>query len=552
MKLKKLYFILISLFWGMGQLNALNLDSLEKVIPQLPDDSTKVDQMTDLMYYFYREEIFKSKQYAEGVLSLSQRVGYDRGIGKGYFGLGLFHDRMLQKDSALFFYQKSLEFFYGDKAVRDKAIVNNALGIFFRNREEYEKAKWHYRSAALGFLQLEDWRATGDVYNNLGNIFSSKEEYDSSLVYLNKALFYYNQTPSSYFTIIVKCNLGGVYERKGDYIRALTLFEEALELSKKEKAPDERAAVFNFLGSVHIKLGKLEEANDYLMRSKKLSQDLNNLDRLDNVLVTLIELEKAKNNWQQAYHWSNELIVLRDSIYSLEKQSAIDEVSALFDLEKKDAEIHYLKTEKELNANIRFWLRISIGLLILAVVIVFLWLKTKVTQERSKKEQAERLKEVEVKNLKLEQEKIASDLSFKEKELTTFALQMVHKNELIDSIQKKLNNILNEPEDWKDDLKKLIVKLKQHQLIGNDLIPFDKHLQEISSSFFSQLEQRYPDLTNNEKRLAALLRIGLSSKEIAVLNNVSESAVKISRHRLRKKLNLDSTVNLNELFRSLE
>lgn len=552
MKLKKLYFILISLFWGMGQLNALNLDSLEKVIPQLPDDSTKVDQMTDLMYYFYREEIFKSKQYAEGVLSLSQRVGYDRGIGKGYFGLGLFHDRMLQKDSALFFYQKSLEFFYGDKAVRDKAIVNNALGIFFRNREEYEKAKWHYRSAALGFLQLEDWRATGDVYNNLGNIFSSKEEYDSSLVYLNKALFYYNQTPSSYFTIIVKCNLGGVYERKGDYIRALTLFEEALELSKKEKAPDERAAVFNFLGSVHIKLGKLEEANDYLMRSKKLSQDLNNLDRLDNVLVTLIELEKAKNNWQQAYHWSNELIVLRDSIYSLEKQSAIDEVSALFDLEKKDAEIHHLRTEKELNANIRFWLRISIGLLILAVVIVFLWLKTKVTQERSKKEQAERLKEVEVKNLKLEQEKIASDLSFKEKELTTFALQMVHKNELIDSIQKKLNNILNEPEDWKDDLKKLIVKLKQHQLIGNDLIPFDKHLQEISSSFFSQLEQRYPDLTNNEKRLAALLRIGLSSKEIAVLNNVSESAVKISRHRLRKKLNLDSTVNLNELFRSLE
>jgi AraC family chitin signaling transcriptional activator len=62
------------------------------------------------------------------------------------------------------------------------------------------------------------------------------------------------------------------------------------------------------------------------------------------------------------------------------------------------------------------------------------------------------------------------------------------------------------------------------------------------------LREKYPQLTPKDHRLCAYLRMNLTSKEIAPLMNISVRSVEVARYRLRKKLELDSEVNLVEFM----
>ena len=69
-------------------------------------------------------------------------------------------------------------------------------------------------------------------------------------------------------------------------------------------------------------------------------------------------------------------------------------------------------------------------------------------------------------------------------------------------------------------------------------------IDDLNSGFIAKLSELYPELTNSEKRLASLLKIGMSSKEISLIMSMEPKSVDMARYRLRKKLNLESNDNL--------
>lgn len=77
---------------------------------------------------------------------------------------------------------------------------------------------------------------------------------------------------------------------------------------------------------------------------------------------------------------------------------------------------------------------------------------------------------------------------------------------------------------------------------------FEKYFNNIYDGFFDRLVLRYPDLTTNELKICAYIKLNLTSKEIAVLMNISPTSVEMARHRLRKKLDLPSETNLVNLM----
>ncbi|MEM6771024.1 MAG: LuxR C-terminal-related transcriptional regulator, partial [Bacteroidota bacterium] len=81
---------------------------------------------------------------------------------------------------------------------------------------------------------------------------------------------------------------------------------------------------------------------------------------------------------------------------------------------------------------------------------------------------------------------------------------------------------------------------------------FDLQMEELNKDFLGQLSRKYPELTTYDLRLAAYLRNGLSTREIATHLDVLSSSVNVSRSRLRKKLGLDSKVDLYKFLNSLE
>ena len=101
------------------------------------------------------------------------------------------------------------------------------------------------------------------------------------------------------------------------------------------------------------------------------------------------------------------------------------------------------------------------------------------------------------------------------------------------------------------ELNKLSLMITQDLSIDRDREKFQMHINEQNSNFMHQLSESFPTMTDNEKRLASMLRLNLSSKEIASILNISPKSVEMNRYRLRKKLKVDPKVSLSDFIREL-
>lgn len=146
----------------------------------------------------------------------------------------------------------------------------------------------------------------------------------------------------------------------------------------------------------------------------------------------------------------------------------------------------------------------------------------------------------------LKEENLNLEIKKKNSELASSTLNNIKKNELladlindIKNIDKELvNNSLHYP------VKKVIKKINNHLIDKEDWLSFQLHFTNSHAQFFENLREKHPDLSSNEIKLSAYLKLNLSSKEIAALMNVANTSVEQSRYRLRKKFNLDKEVNL--------
>ena len=148
----------------------------------------------------------------------------------------------------------------------------------------------------------------------------------------------------------------------------------------------------------------------------------------------------------------------------------------------------------------------------------------------------------------LEAEKIDLELKAKNRELAYSTMHLLQKSEFINGIKSdivEVKNLIKDP-SAKKELKKVITKLQDDQRLEDDWGRFSTHFDKVHHDFFRRLKENHPKLSSKDLKLCAYLRLNLSTKEIAPLLGISVRGVEISRYRLRKKVDLDKSINLNE------
>ena len=81
---------------------------------------------------------------------------------------------------------------------------------------------------------------------------------------------------------------------------------------------------------------------------------------------------------------------------------------------------------------------------------------------------------------------------------------------------------------------------------------FARQFNTLHHDFYANLIQTYPDLTTAELKVCSLIKVGLSTKEIATLLSVSRRTVDSHRERIRKKLQLPPRSSLAKFIASLQ
>jgi ligand-binding sensor domain-containing protein/DNA-binding CsgD family transcriptional regulator len=221
------------------------------------------------------------------------------------------------------------------------------------------------------------------------------------------------------------------------------------------------------------------------------------------------------------------------------------------------------------------WYETTLAYIIYSLVVVFLLilllkfikkssqkgaLKMKEQKEQEMKEQGKRFlleaKEKEKEIIALKNQRLQYELRHKSQELADSTMNLIRKNEILTDIIQNLNKIsssLNKNKEQQaifNELKKIQEEIKSNIEHDNNWKKFEENFDLVYENYLKRLTETYPNLTVTDKKICAYLKMGLSSKDIAPLLNMSYRSVEMSRYRLRKKMNLDRNVSLSDFLQN--
>ncbi len=190
--------------------------------------------------------------------------------------------------------------------------------------------------------------------------------------------------------------------------------------------------------------------------------------------------------------------------------------------------------------------------IMLFLLAVQLWIRQSLIKQRRKEKQLRQIEkeEEERKMQQLRNDMLESELQNKKNELMLQTSTLVEKGTSINKLLKELDRQKEALGDrYPDKLYQRMRSLLENNLTSkSDWLAFESYFNSAHQDFIERFRQTYGDITNGDIRMCCLLRMNLSTKEIASILNISIRAVEIRRHRLRKRIGLDSEINLTDFL----
>lgn len=439
-------------------------------------------------------------------------------------------------------YQKALE--YALQAIRigellDKqwllANAYNNIAIVYNKLDDLERSKNYYFKA----LSVNKKIGNRDYYvgsnlNNIGIIYRHMKLYDSAMMCYEKALNYNN---SEYGKATMFNNIGAIFYDLKSYDSAEFYHQTALRIQQENDYKDQANLSKRNLADVANRMKNYSKSIRLALEAYNYGEQEKSYDLLSEISKTLSEAYNSKGNFEKSLFYFKKHKQYHDSVFNEKKRKDIINMQLKFDTLEKEKENALLRKQAELN---RFLIKtqyiigaILLIVFLLAIYVLYLTIKrNKIRQELSDEKK------------QIEKNQLEKEISYKNQELVNFALQIVEKNEFLSEVTKEVNKWSKNGLSENERVKELSKKLKAHEIINKHRKEFDAHVNSVYESFYARLQDKYPDLTQNERRLAALLRLKLSSKEISSVLGISAKSVDMNRYRLRKKLSITNEENL--------
>lgn len=593
------------------------LDSLLALYHNLDEGIPKYEVLAAAYETTLYNDVTAAKKYVDLSAKLAKKIDYDKGIAQSNYNLGVYYNNVGKKDSAYWYYEKSVNKYVAIKDTSGQTAVTHGIAILKFAEAEYDETlslidrnieiqttqkvldssrlassfylkgytylqKASYKTALVEtlnalkiFEKLEEPSREADAISllseieyNLGNIHQSLEydkkslaiyrqlndkfyeaetmltiadtyveikEYDIALQYLNDALPLAREINSPSIETMILGALGDIATEKGDYYKAINYIEASTKISKEANRPSILGENWLSTSFYYSKVKQPKIAISYLDSTLQNAKSTGNNSLLKRAYFNGASLFKGLGDYKQAYAHFVDFHSISDSILNIEKSEQIEELRAKFETEKKEQQINLQEQEitvLEQKAKISNLQLLLMGIGLLLSLIGFYAIRQK------------------MKRNKLEKEKVDSELEFKRKELTTHALNLARKNETLENLKLKAQE-LKEKENTGTGYNQLIRSINFDLQDDNNWENFSRYFEEVHKDFNSNIKTKYPTVTSNELRLLSLLKMNLSSKEIANILNISPEGIKKARYRLRKKLELSTEDSLQDLALSL-
>ena len=489
--------------------------------------------------------------------SLEQEKSLSTTLLRLYIPLGAALEEVGMWNSAMEYYHKALAIAEEQELESDAAKIYNNIGAAYF-RSDVNMAESYFRKALEINTKIGDKKELCLNYNNLAGASMKQDRYDEALNYMLDALQLINKNEDAYFYHFMQCNIASLYMLKGENYLAISYLRNAVEYHRREGNLLDLIQCYNMLAEAYERQGNITEAMYYIGLSETALASVTNRDFEANMSIILSRFYSRRNNFEKAYDLLLRATELRDSLTKVNDVKKIDNLEQIYNNEQKLRENALLISEMQLHKleDDRRVTVIVIIIILLASVVVFLIVRTRLREKlhKTKEELAMQqiaLSEKEKELQRIKEQELNKTIDQKNRELSSYALSYTKDNEFYDHICDELKQILLEinPRDklHKERLRKILSELKHHEGTDN-WQEFRLYFEQVHPSFYDSLDEICPGITQRQKRLCALLYIGLSTKEIASITFREVRSVESARNRLRRKMDIPSEETIHEFL----
>lgn len=392
------------------------MDSLRRVIANLPDDSTKVKSLINLAGYYYRSNAVEAVNLGAQAKTLAEEIKYSSGLAQAYKAIGIGYYFQKNDLEAILNWQQALATFQTINDQQGVANMMSNLGAIYFNGGDDKTAIEYYLDALEVAEEVKDSLRIATVYMNIGAVYSNKDEtwemaedyylrslpisealgnfdaigtvsvnlgelyllkaqqlndttsLSSALKYLEKALDTYKKSATGNVPYAVNA-IGKVYAERGDYEAAIAYHLQALELAEANGAVIEMSQALSELGKTKLKQKQYKAAIDYFTRAEKLvrENDLVNSDMQD-IFEGLAEAYLAIKEYQKAYRYRQSYDTVRDTLFRADILSQIQTQTLTYDVKNREAQMALQEATIKRQKTIRN-ASIVVGILILLMAL---------------------------------------------------------------------------------------------------------------------------------------------------------------------------------------
>lgn len=439
---------------------------------------------------------------------------------------------------------------------QQNAQLYSLMGRVYSKLGDYNKAIELNDKATSIFKALGDSASVAECYNERGVMHYALNEFLVAESFLQRALTI-NRAQRNLKGIAT--NLSNLCLYQGNTKEKLSLIQEAIAINKNLDSQWSLGENYNNMGKQFYFNEQYDKALEALQKAYEYAHNIGARELICDNYEYSSWVYTAINNYAKAYTCLSQMNALSKELQSSNKLRNIEQEISY----KRYQDQKYATEMQEQSYKIELlkrnlWLLGSVLILGLAIgVFLYKWYKRRKDLQLIETRYQLQLSEREVSELKLRQQElelqnVQNALHASRQEVTSFAVFLRSRNELLDKIREMIK------EGYKMDSQAIVPHLKKVNAFISQYQSGDKgnssvlmNIEDKNNEFLQRLVALHPKLTQGEKYLATLLRVNLSTKEISMLTGTTPKTINMNRYRLRKSLNLSSEEDLTDYLQNI-
>lgn len=503
---------------------------------------------------FDQKKFRSAEQKFREALTINTQNKNSGQMAANFAGIGLVRSSIGQPDSATAFYLKAFGIFKAENDFYNQATMLGNIAAQFIEQAMHDMAESYLIKAVQINDSLGNNFALGQNYNSLGTVLADRQNFDSAYLYYQKAIDLANHTQSDFGRVIATFNLAKAKSLAGNYDESSLLLAEVYSFCESNNIGEGQIRSLIQWGENERLLRHFKQSATYLKKALVLNTD----KYLDNLRVeTLFALSRlalhksAPSDLDYLDRYKN----LNDSISNLKRGENMLDLEAFYQNREKETRIALLKKDNAFQKSRKLiWILIFTVTALFAIGMVYVFRKRQVYLQ-TEKELA--ISKLNAQKLQLEKNEKEMELRRQEAEKNKLARQLKEQEIMHQAISySKLINAFHELREGLGDFKPRLKNKRDGEAFdlilqridrANGRNPLNEVItayNELHPEFYPRLSAQYPELSPRELQICALISLNMSTKEIASLLSISIKSTEIARHRIRKKLRLDTSQNL--------